>query len=82
MGEARTVHREQRNYDAGAPPGYERRHGRTDRNGTWETLAGLTQEVRREPFYKETKGREAGRVAERVVVPRKLWKQSRGKDPW
>lgn len=42
-----------------------------NRDGTWEALAGLTEKVRKEPFYKETKGREAGRVADGVVVPMK-----------
>lgn len=27
------------------PPGYERRHGWKDRNGTWEALAGLCSAV-------------------------------------
>ena len=81
MDEAKTVHREQRDYGAGAPPGYERRHGWKGRNGTWEALAGLTKKVREERFYKETKGREAGRVADRVVVPMRPWKQGRGKGP-
>jgi len=35
----------------------------------------------KEPSYKETKEREAGRVADGVVVPMKFWKQNRGKGP-
>jgi hypothetical protein len=38
--------------------------------------------IGREPSYKETKEREAGRVADGVVVPMKFWKQNRGKDSW
>jgi hypothetical protein len=34
-----------------------------------------------EPSYKETKEREARRVADGVVVPMKFWKQNRGKGP-
>jgi hypothetical protein len=34
-----------------------------------------------EPSHKETKEREAGRVADGAVVPMKFWKQNRGKDP-
>jgi hypothetical protein len=39
---------------------------------------GMTGE---EPSYKETKEREARRVADGVVVPMKFWKQNRGKGP-
>jgi hypothetical protein len=35
-----------------------------------------------EPSHKETKQREASRVADGVVVPMKFWKQNRGKGPW
>jgi len=51
-----------------ASPGCERRHGQKVRNGTREVLAGLTEEVRGEPSYKETKAREAGRMADEIVV--------------
>ena len=44
-----------------ASPGCEGRHGQKVRNGTREVLAGLTEEVREEPSYKETKAEEAGR---------------------
>jgi hypothetical protein len=46
-----------------------------NRNGTWEALAGPVRPktslgmTGREPSYKETKEREAGRVADGVVVP-------------
>ena len=56
------------------------------RDGTWEALAGPTQAqyatwegVGGDPSYKETKEREAGRVADEAVVPVKLWKHNRGK---
>jgi hypothetical protein len=59
-----------------------------NRNGTWEALAGpalpdtpLGIRTGAEPSYKETKEREAGRVADGVVVPVKFWKQNRGKGP-
>ena len=42
----------------------ERRHGQKVRNGTREVLAGLTEEVREEPSYKETKAEEAGTMTD------------------
>ena len=50
-----------------APPGYERRHGQTERNGTWEALANLTF-VSEAPSYKATKWKVVGRVADETVV--------------
>jgi hypothetical protein len=46
-----------------------------NRNGTWEALAGPVEpntplgRTGAEPSYKETKEREAGRVADGAVVP-------------
>ena len=51
-----------------ASSGCERRHGQKVRNGTREVLAGLTEEVREEPSYKETKAKEAGRMADETAV--------------
>ena len=51
-----------------ASSGCERRHGQKVRNGTREVLAGLTGKVREEPSYKETKAKEAGRMADETVV--------------
>jgi hypothetical protein len=48
-----------------------------NRDGTWEALAGPVRpnmplgKAGGEPSYKETKGREAGRVADGAVVPMK-----------
>jgi hypothetical protein len=59
-----------------------------NRNGTWEALAGPERpntplgNTGAEPSHKETKQREASRVADGVVVPMKFWKQNRGKGPW
>ena len=51
------------------PPGYERRHGQTERDGTWETLADPSREgMGEEPSYKETKSEEVGRVTDEAVV--------------
>jgi hypothetical protein len=51
------------------PPGYERRHDQTERNGTWEALADpIVLTMREEPSYKETKSKEVGRVADDAVV--------------
>ena len=52
------------------PPGYERRHGQTERNGTWEALADPSRQVgmREESSYKETKSKEVGRVADEAIV--------------
>ena len=65
------------------PPGYERRHGWKDRNGTWEALADPkpTNQVGEERRFshKETKWRTVGRVADEAVVPEKSWKHDRGK---
>jgi hypothetical protein len=49
-----------------APPGYERRHGQKERNGTWEALADLTRE--RSLSYKATKWKAVGRVADETIV--------------
>ena len=58
------------------PPGYERRHGHTERNGTWETLADpIVVTMREEPSYKETKSKEVGRVADDAVVS-KMFRES------
>jgi hypothetical protein len=56
------------------------------RDGTWEALADpLSPEHRGdsggEPSYKETKGREVGRVADGVVVPRMPRKARRREGP-
>ena len=57
---------EEKRYTASS--GCERRHGQKVRNGTREVLAGPTKEVREEPSYKETKAKEAGRMADETVV--------------
>ncbi|OYV87018.1 MAG: hypothetical protein B7Z63_03085 [Ignavibacteriae bacterium 37-53-5] len=53
-----------------ASPGCERRHGQKVRNGTREVLAGPSRQSREreEPSYKETKAKEAGRMADETVV--------------
>ena len=51
-----------------ASSGCERRHGQKVRNGTREVLTGLIEEVREEPSYKETKAKEAGRMADETAV--------------
>ena len=56
-----------------------------NRSGTWETLADPDLPAKgkgregKEPSYKETKEKEVSRAAEGVVVPKKFWKQDRGK---
>ena len=53
-----------------ASSGCERQHGQKVRNGTREVLAGLIEEMREEPSYKETKAEEAGRMADETAVLR------------
>jgi hypothetical protein len=58
------------------PPGYERRHGQTEWNGTWEALADHVPAVQagkeKRLAHKETKLRAVGRVADETVVPTML----------
>ena len=78
MGEVRTAHREQRGRGDAAPPGYERRHGwKEQETGLGKPSLALEGPIHHlgttggEPSHKETKEREAGRVADGVVVPEK-----------
>ncbi len=55
-----------------ASSGCERRHGQKVRNETRAVFAGLTEEVREEPSYKETKAKEAGRTADGPALVKRL----------
>jgi len=59
------------------PPGYERRHGQTERNGTWETLLTshdptphLGAGAKRLPI-RQRKGRKLNRESDEAIVPTK-----------
>jgi hypothetical protein len=85
MGEATIADRLRREHDTQHLRGYSDDMDGQNMDGTWETFVGpLTAERGsngEEPSYKGTKGREAVKVADGVVVPMKSWKQDRGKDP-